>query len=194
MFSTFKADVDRYLEGDTSARRLLMAWFEMSLWAIAIFRFGKWVQRCPIGVLRKFLLIFYFLAYKLSEAISGIRISGESEIGPGLVIHNFGGVLIKGRIGKNCTVVQGAQIVSRADGHNRGWPTLGDNVYVGSGAKILGDVKIGNNVRVGANAVVMRDVEDDSVVMPPESKIIKGFYRRKPAPPRPVAGPMKEES
>lgn len=191
MLSNFRADVARHLE-EVTARRLAMACFEMSLWAIAIFRFGKWAQRCPVVAVRKLLLVVYFILYKLSEAISGIRISGESEIGPGLVIHNFGGVLIKGKIGNNCTVVQGAQIVSRADGHGRGWPTLGDNVYVGSGAKILGDVKIGDNVRVGANAVVMRDVADHSVVMPPECKVIKGFYRRKPARPRPAEGPAKE--
>ena len=122
-------------------------------------------------------MILYFFSYKFMEAISGIRISSESEIGPGLVIHNFGGVIIKGKIGKNCVVVQGAQIISRADGHARGWPTLGDNVYVGSGAKILGDVKIGSNSRIGANAVVMKDIPENSLVMPPESKVIRGFYR-----------------
>lgn len=181
MFPNFRADLARYFEGDYSARRVFMAFFELSLWAIGIFRFGKMCQRCPVGVIRKLLLVVYFFLYKFCEIITGIRISGESEIGPGLMIHNFGGVLIKGRIGKNCTVVQGAQIVSRADGQGRGWPTLGDNVYVGSGARVLGDVRIGDHVRIGANAVVMRDVEAHSVVMPPECRIIKGFYRRKEA-------------
>jgi serine O-acetyltransferase len=73
-------------------------------------------------------------------------------------------------------------LLSRSDGKDSGWPTLGDNVYVGSGAKVLGSIRVGNNVRIGANAVVMTDVPDNSLVMPPESKVIRGFYRRKTAP------------
>jgi serine O-acetyltransferase len=159
-----------------------MAFFEMSVWAVGIFRFGKWVMGIRFGLLRKALLVVYFLLYKTSEALSGIRISIYSEIEPGLVVHNFGGVLIHGRLGRNCTIVQGAQLLSRSDGKDSGWPTLGDNVYVGSGAKVLGSIRVGNNVRIGANAVVMTDVPDNSLVMPPESKVIRGFYRRKTAP------------
>jgi serine O-acetyltransferase len=78
-------------------------------------------------------------------------------------------------------------LLSRSDGKDSGWPTLGDDVYVGSGAKVLGNVHVGNNVRIGANAVVMADVPDDSLVMPPESKVVRGFYRRKAAPDEPAA-------
>jgi serine O-acetyltransferase len=159
----------------------------MSVWAVGIFRFGKWVMGIRFGPLRKALLAVYFLLYKISEALSGIRLSIYSEIGAGLVVHNFGGVIIRGRLGRNCTIVQGAQLISRSDGKDSGWPTLGDNVYVGSGAKVLGNVHVGNNVRIGANAVVMADVPDDSLVLPPESKVIRGFYRRKAAPDEPAA-------
>ena len=177
MLSDFKADLRQYFGSNVTCRSVAYAFFEMSLWAIATFRFGKWAQRIRTPLLRWPLMILYFFCYKVMEVISGIRISSESEIGPGLLIHNFGGVLIHGNIGKNCVVVQGAQMVSRSDGHSRGWPTLGDNVYVGSGAKILGNVKIGSNSRIGANAVVMKDIPDNSLVMPPECKVIRGFYR-----------------
>jgi serine O-acetyltransferase len=179
MLNYFREDLRQYFGSDKSFRSIAYACFEMGIWAIAVFRFGKWVQRIRFSLFRWPLIILYFFLYKFMEAISGIRISSESEIGPGLVIHNFGGVIIKGTIGKNCVVVQGAQIISRADGHGRGWPTLGDNVYVGSGAKILGNVKIGSNSRIGANAVVMKDVPENSLVMPPECKVIRGFYRFK---------------
>jgi len=159
----------------------------MSVWAVGIFRFGKRAQGIRFWLPRKVLLAVYFLLYKISEALSGIRISIYSEIGPGLVVHNYGGVLIHGRLGRNCTIVQGAQLLSRSDGKDSGWPTLGDDVYVGSGAKVLGNVHVGNNVRIGANAVVMADVPDDSLVMPPESKVVLGFYRRKAAPDEPAA-------
>jgi serine O-acetyltransferase len=179
--TNFRADLRRHFDGPVTVRAFCYALFEMSLWSIAAFRFAKWVQRLRFAPLRWTLLVCYFFVYKLLEALSGIRISSESKIGPGLVIHNFGGVLIKGNIGANCTVIQGAQIIARADGQGRGWPTLGHNVFVGAGAKILGNVTIGHNVRVGANAVVVTDVPDDSVVMPPECKVIKGFYRFKHA-------------
>lgn len=171
MFDNFKADLTRYFEGEISPRKLVYALFEMSLWAIGIFRFGKYAQGIRFKPLRAILLIVYFFLYKISEAISGIRISAEAEIGPGLLIHNFGGVVIRGRIGRNCTVIQGAQVISRADSRGRGWPELGDDVFLGAGSKVIGNVRVGNNVRIGANAVVTTDVPDDSVVAPPECSI-----------------------
>jgi serine acetyltransferase len=134
----------------------------------------------------------YFLLYKVSQALSGISISLESEIGPGLVIHNYGGVIVHGRVGKNCIFVQGAQMISRADGKARGWPTLGDNVYVGAGAKIVGDVKVGSHAQIGANAVVITDIPEGAVVMPPESRILSGFRRPVPATEAAHAGSMRE--
>jgi serine O-acetyltransferase len=177
MFSTFRRDLARKFPGPASVRSVVVALFEMSVWAIGIFRFGKTVQRTGWTPVRKLLLAVYFVLYKISEALTGIRISIDSDIGPGLVVHNFGGVIIHGKLGANCTIVQGAQLISRADGKASGWPILGDNVYVGSGAKVLGNVRIGNNVRIGANAVVMTDVPDDSLVLPPDSAVIRSFYR-----------------
>src|SRR3974377_1110331 len=120
MLTDFREDLRQYFGSDTSSRSIAYACFEMGLWAIAVFRFGKWVQRVRFRLFRWPLLILYCLFYKIVEALSGIRISSESEIGTGLVIHNFGGVIIKGTIGKNCVVVQGAQIISPADGTARG--------------------------------------------------------------------------
>jgi serine O-acetyltransferase len=116
-------------------------------------------------------MVSYVLAYKVCELVTGIRVSGDSEIGPGLVIHNFGGIIVHGTIGRNCFINQGSQMISRGDGLSGGWPKLGNNVYVGAGAKLVGNITIGNNVRIGANAVVRRDVPDDSIVLPPESTV-----------------------
>jgi serine O-acetyltransferase len=174
MCESFKADLHQYFVSIDSHSKsaALAAFFEMSLWAIAIFRLGKWAHGFRLAVVRWPLMAIYFFLYKLSQAVSGIRISLDSEVGPGLVIHNFGGVIIHGRVGKNCIFVQGAQMMSRADGKARGWPTLGDGVYVGAGAKILGDVVVGDHARIGVNSVVMTDVPAGAVVMPPESRVI----------------------
>jgi serine O-acetyltransferase len=174
LFDNFKGDLAHYFSyvgGTRRASHLFYAVLEVSLWAVAIFRFGKAVRRIRFALIRKPLTLIYIFLYKLCEIITGIRISIDSEIAPGLVIHNFGGIIVHGTIGRNCFINQGAQLISRGDGKGRGWPTLGDNVYLGSGAKIVGNVKVGNNVRVGANAVVLDDVPDDCTVMPPESRV-----------------------
>ena len=57
-------------------------------------------------------------------------------------------------------------------GGNKGYPTIGDNVYIGPGAKIVGAVKVGNNVAIGANCVVTKDVPDNAVVVGVPGKII----------------------
>jgi serine O-acetyltransferase len=172
MFLTFRQDLARQFPPPITWKTCVLAFFEMSVWAVGIFRFGKWAQRVRFWPLRKLLMFIYFLLYKTSEAVSGIRISIYSEIGPGLVIHNFGGIVIRGRIGRNCTVIQGVQLISSADGKNAGWPTLGDNVFLGSGAKVVGAIRVGNNVRIGTNAVVHFDVPDGCMVRPPESVIV----------------------
>lgn len=199
MPANFRADLEHHFSsiGADSPVDLVASFFEMSLWAIGIFRFGKWVQRLRIAIVRWPLMAIYFILYKISQAISGIRISLESEIGPGLVIHNFGGVVVHGRIGANCIFVQGAQMISRADGKGRGWPTMGDNIYVGAGAKILGNVAVGNNTRIGANAVVMTDVPDGSVVMPPQCRVIlstgtAAAVAEAAVPGYPKQGPLRE--
>ena len=175
MLKTFKADLSHYFsyvtDGKVQPSHVVYALLEMSLWAVAVFRFGKWAQRIRFSPLRKCLLIIYLFSYKFCELLTGIRISGDSEIGPGLVIHNFGGIIVHGIIGRNCFINQGSQMISRGDGKRSGWPTLGDNVYVGAGAKLVGNIRIGDNVRIGANTVVRRDVPDNSIVLPPESVV-----------------------
>src|SRR5579863_4403094 len=175
MVDNFREDLRQHFVtvGSRSTGNVLAAFFEMSLWAIGIFRFGKWVRGIRFSAIRLPFMLLYFFLYRISQALSGIRISLDSEIGPGLVIHNFGGVIVHGRVGKNCVFVPGAQMISAGDGKGRGYPTLGNGVYVGAGAKILGNVVIGDQARIGANAVVIGDVPAGAVVLPPVSRIIR---------------------
>ncbi len=173
--NNFREDLNQHFVtvGSRSTGNVLAAFFEMSLWAIGIFRFGKWARAIRFYPIRLPFMLLYFFLYKISQALSGIRISLDSEIGPGLVIHNFGGAIVHGRVGKNCVFVPGAQMISAGDGKGRGYPTLGNSVYVGAGAKILGNVVIGDQARIGANAVVIGDVPAGAVVLPPVSRIIR---------------------
>ena len=96
----------------------------------------------------------------------GIEIYPQTKIGEGFYIGHFGCITVhpKTKIGKNCNLSQGVTIGIINRGNKKGVPTIGDNVYIGSGAKILGNITIGSNVAIGANAVVLSDVPDNAVV------------------------------
>ena len=110
---------------------------------------------------------------RLYSTIHSVYISDNAEIGAGFCISHCFSIIIAGaRIGKNCVVMQQVTIGSSRGGKRGGYPTLGDNVVVCCGAKIIGNVKVGNNVIVGANAVVASDIPDDAVVGGVPAKII----------------------
>lgn len=112
----------------------------------------------------KFLSLF-------ARPLSLLDISSTADVGGGLVVqHGYGTIIAPRKIGKNCWVNQGVTIGYTNDDD---CPTLGDNVTVYAGAKILGNVHIGNNVVVAANAVVVKDVEDNCVVGGVPAKVIK---------------------
>ena len=98
---------------------------------------------------------------------TGIEIHPAAEIGKNLFIDHGMGVVIgeTAIIGDNCTIYQGVTLGGTGKEHNKRHPTLGNNVVVGAGAKVLGNITIGNNVKIGANSVVLKDVPDDCTVV-----------------------------
>jgi len=103
----------------------------------------------------------------LTHAVIGRR----AEFGPGLIIlHSIGLVVNTGvRAGTHCTMENGVTI-----GAEKGRaPVLGNHVYIGSGARIIGGVTVGNNVRIGANAVVVKDVPDNATVVGVPARIVR---------------------
>lgn len=95
------------------------------------------------------------------------------EIGGGWVLmHGFGVVLNGGAIiGKNCTMYHGVTIGTI---DMKTFPKIGDDVYIGAGATILGDVIVGDRAKIGAGAIVVDDVLDDSTVVGPKALVVKG--------------------
>lgn len=110
-----------------------------------------------------------WLFCSLNQFIYGIEIAAACKIGPGLFIpHSHGTVIGAFSIGANATVFQGATLGAKYlafDFDNSSRPMLGDNVTVGSGAKVLGGIYIGSNSTVGANSVVVSDVPSDCLVV-----------------------------
>jgi len=96
----------------------------------------------------------------------GISIPYNTDIGNGFYIGHYGNIVVhyQATIGKNCNISCGAIIGLSPRGKNEGIPSIGDNVYIGPGAKIIGNVNIGNNVAIGANSVVTKDVPEHAVV------------------------------
>ena len=98
---------------------------------------------------------------------TGIEIHPGATIGKNLFIDHGSGVVIgeTSVIGDNCTIYQNATLGGTGKEHNKRHPTLLDNVVVGAGARILGNITVGNNVKVGANSVVLKDVPDNCTVV-----------------------------
>jgi serine O-acetyltransferase len=127
---------------------------------------NKYLKKIYLKLYNEYLLRFSsFIGY--NSKIIGIPIFP----------HGMLGIFISGSsvIGKNCVIFQHVIIGSNSlpDSKNVGSPVIGDNCYIGAGAKIIGNVRIGNNCRIGANAVVTQDVPGNCVVVLEKSKIIQ---------------------
>ena len=123
----------------------------------------------------RILFLYHFFRYKRLGFKLRFTIY-PNTIGPGLRIFHTGDFLhVKQncKIGKNCTLLPGVVIGNKNLENDDSWVLIGDNCYIGLGAKIFGEVKIGNNVVIGANSVVVKDIPDNCVVSGIPAKIIK---------------------
>ena len=119
-----------------------------------------------------------FLARLVSQAarhVTGIQIPPGAKIGKGLLIDHGMGVVIgeTAEIGDNCTIYQGVTLGGTGKDVGKRHPTLGDNVMVGAGAKILGPVKVGSGSKIAANAVVLNAVPENSTAVGIPAKVVR---------------------
>lgn len=119
-----------------------------------------------------------FLPRLLSQLVrffTGVEIHPGAQIGPGFFIDHGMGVVIgeTTEIGENVTLYQGVTLGGTGMERGKRHPTLGNNIVVGAGAKILGNIKIGNNVKVGAGSVVIHSVPDSCTVVGVPAEIVK---------------------
>ena len=158
------SDLTRY-RGGKSWKAFLRAYFfipgfRVSFW----FRVASYYRRNP----------FYWFILRHYHYKYGIELPRGTKVGEGLYIGHFGGIIISGGavIGRNCNISQGVTIGVAGRGEKRGIPIIGDGIYIGAGAKVIGKIRVGNNVAIGANAVVTKDVPDNAVVVGIPAKII----------------------
>lgn len=156
MFENIRADL-RAHSGD---------WAAQGFWVMLVYRFGRWRYGVRPALLRKLLSLVYKVLYKLVQILTGIELPCEVVIGRNFVIDHFGGIVISGyaQFGDDCRIRNGV-VVGLKNVHEPIAPVIGNNVDIGAGAKVLGNICIGNNVVIGANAVVLIDVPDNSLAV-----------------------------
>jgi serine O-acetyltransferase len=152
-WGTVKADVARLREEDATVRALIRGLASQGVHALLVYRFFRWFHErgIPTQPIR-------FFVERFIEITTGISMPAQAQIGKGLRIHHFGGIIIHSEtvIGEGCTLYHGVTLGDRG-----GWggaPRIGNQVMIGAGAKILGAVTIGDYCRIGANAVVTTSV------------------------------------
>lgn len=141
-------------------------WGAQGFWAMLVYRFGRWRYTVRPVLLRKLLSAVYHVLFKTVQIVTGIELPCETEVGRGLVIDHFGGIVVSGhaRLGENCRLRQGVSIGLRHVDDVQA-PVLGNDVDIGAGAKLMGPITIGDGVRIGANAVVISDVPAYSIAI-----------------------------
>ncbi|MBO4339104.1 MAG: serine acetyltransferase [Clostridia bacterium] len=165
-----KDDLKKYLEADEIARFGRRASFRDKLVAGKMWKFNILLRKeefncnCRKGFIKKILSLYYKIKRRNIAYKTGWFVE-PNTVEKGFCIVHVGPVIISeyASIGKNCKVQ--AMVNIGANNGIKKAPQLGDNVYIGPGAKLFGDIKIGSNVAVGANAVVNKSFDEDGITI-----------------------------
>ncbi|UUV17137.1 serine acetyltransferase [Fusobacteria bacterium ZRK30] len=147
--------------------------FNVGFSAMVVYRFGRWRYSIKNKFIRKpFSFIYKLLYFNIKKC--GIELPCEVILGDNFQIHHNGGIVVSGytQFGNNCIIRNGVTIgTARIDRIEA--PVIGNNVNMGTGAKILGGIVIGDNVDIGANAVVLKDIPNNCIAVGIPARIIK---------------------
>jgi len=161
VLQSIREDIASVFDRDPAARN----WFEVvlcysGLHAVWCYRLNHWFWK------HGFLTLARFLS-QTARFFTGIEIHPGATIGRRLFIDHGMGVVIgeTSVVGDDVTLYQGVTLGGTGKEHGKRHPTIGNNVVIGGGAKILGNITIGENCRVGAGSVVLRDILDNSTVV-----------------------------
>jgi serine O-acetyltransferase len=166
MFENLREDLNRAMRETRtdpnwkpSLGKQLEVMVRHSTWPVVAYRFSRWARSVRIPVIKQLLQVFGLFFRKVVEVFTSVHIDVRAEIGPGFVIHSVYAINLGAtKIGKNFTIATGCLISHACRG-------IGDDVYFGPGAKLVGDAKIGSNVVIAANSLVLTDVRSNMMVM-----------------------------
>ena len=157
------------MQRDPAARSRCEVFFLYTgLHALVYHRYAHFFNKCGMNFLAR-------LISQYCKFVTGIEIHPGATIGKGLFIDHGAGVVIGETtvIGDNCTLYQGVTLGGTGKDKGKRHPTLGDNVMVGSGAKVLGPFTVGSNSKIAANAVVLSEVPENSTCVGVPARIVR---------------------
>lgn len=169
IIDSIKHDIKSIKERDPAAHSGLEIILTYSgVHAVIMHRIAHWFYKQNHKVIARAISQF-------SRCITGIEIHPGAKIGKGLLIDHGSGVVIgeTAEIGDYCLIYQGSTLGGTGKEHGKRHPTLGNNVMVGSGAKILGPFKVGDGAKIAANAVVLEEVPPNCTAVGVPARIVK---------------------
>lgn len=155
-------------ERDPAIKNSAEVFLYPSFYAILFHKWGHWFYKRD----------HFFIARLISQVargLTGIEIHPGATIGKGLFIDHGMGVVIGEtcEIGDNVTIYHGVTLGGTGKDHGKRHPTIGNNVMISTGAKVLGPFKVGDNSRIAANAVVLQEIPEDSTVVGIPGKVVR---------------------
>lgn len=161
--------LDAYKARDPAARsRLEIFLLYSGVHAIIYHRIAHWFYRHNMKFIARFVS-------QWSRFWTGVEIHPAAKIGRRLVIDHGMGIVIgeTTEIGDDCLLYQGVTLGGTGKDKGKRHPTLGNNIMVGSGAKVLGPFKVGDNCRIASNAVVLKEIPPDSTAVGVPARVVR---------------------
>ena len=173
IIKNYRDEIQSIKEKDPAAASTLEILTYSGLHAVAMYRVAHWF----------FIRDYKFIARLISQTarfLTGVEIHPGAKIGKGLLIDHGSGVVIgeTAEIGDNCLLYQGCTLGGTGKDHGKRHPTLGNNVMVGCGAKVLGPFKVGDNSKIAANAVVLESVPANCTAVGVPARVVRQNGRR----------------
>jgi serine O-acetyltransferase len=183
MTAAFIADVRRYGDFGQGYRALWRLFvYSYGLHALFAYRLGRWLLgargRCYLWPLLPVCWPIYYLLSRCVWVAYDIRLELSADIGPGLYIGHFGAIRVRRcRIGANCSIGHLTDISAAADGEG---PVVGDRVWIGAHAQVIGPHRIGSGATVGAAAVILGDIPEGVLCLgSPARMVIHNYDNRR---------------
>lgn len=172
LFSLIASDYKKYK--NYGGHFFSIVFLTQGFWAIFQYRIANWCYNLETPILKHLLLFLCLFWQKIIEVITGISIPNSVTIGHSFYIGHFGGIIINAKtvIGNNCNISQGVTFGVSGRNDNRGVPVIGNNVYIGANAVIVGKIFIGNNCVIGANSLVVNSFESDITLLGVPAKTV----------------------
>jgi len=169
MFYKIKKDIEYIMENDPAARTKLEVFL---LYPSIHARLAHMISHF---LYKKNLLFLARLISQIARFLTGIEIHPGATLGAGILIDHGMGVVIgeTAELGDRITIYQGTTLGGTGKEKGKRHPTVGDNVVIGAGSKVLGNIKIGSNSKIGANSVVLDDVPEGATVVGIPGKVVK---------------------